>query len=107
MGLPLLAALNPLQLIGDLVKAHRLNEWAKLLFSLSFSGVTSFAFSCGSALAAHRPPWESFGIGLLTGAVMMTVVFRRSPLTKGMFIALPAEEAGAEMGASVQTIQRS
>lgn len=106
MGLPILAALNPLQLIGDLVKTHKLNEWLKLLVSLCFSGFTSFCFSCGSALTAHRPSWEAFGIGLVMCSVMMTVTWRRSPLTKGLIVALPAEEAVTELETNAQVISK-
>lgn len=106
MGLPLLSALNPLQLVGDLIKAHRLNEWAKLLFAEGFSGVTSFCFVCGSSLVSHRPSPEAVGTGLVAAAVMMTVVFRRSPLTKGMLVALPTDEAKEELEANAQVISK-
>lgn len=106
MGIPILAALNPLQLVGDLIKAHKLNDWCKLFVSLGFSGFTSFCFSCGSALAAHRPSWEAFGIGLVMCSVMMTVTWRRSPLTKGMIVALPTEEARAELETNTQVVSK-
>lgn len=92
--------------INGIIAQRKLNEWAKLLFSIHFSGVTSFCFACGSALVAHRAWPEAVGLGLVSAAVMMTVVFRRSPLTKGLFVALPAQEAGKELEADIQTIQR-
>jgi hypothetical protein len=44
------------------------------------------------------------GLGMVSAAVGMTVIFRRSQLTKGMTVALPAKEAEAELDADEQVI---
>jgi hypothetical protein len=36
----------------------------------------------------------------------MTVLFRRSPLTKGLMVVLPAEEALKELATNFQTIEK-
>ncbi|MFB3915130.1 MAG: hypothetical protein ACE14M_00250 [Terriglobales bacterium] len=92
--------------IERLIEAHRINDWAKLIFSLTFSYSTTFAFACGSALAAHRPLLEAVGIGLVAGAVRTTIAYRRSHLAKGTIVALPAEEAAAELDSDTQVISR-
>lgn len=92
--------------IERLIEAHRINDWAKLVFSLTFSYLTTFSFACGSALAAHRPWLEAVGVGLVAGAVRATIAYRRSNLAKGTIIALPAEEATAELTSDTQVISR-
>ena len=91
MGLPLLAALNPLGFVADLIKAHRLDQWARLIVSLIFSGTVSFLSVCGAGLVAHRPSLEAVGFGMLASAAMCLKTWMRSPLTKGVQVALPTE----------------
>ena len=92
--------------VEQLIKAHKVNEWAKLVFSFVFSYLTTFSFVCGSALAAKTPVLISIGSGMVSGAVVVTYLFRRSPQTKDLFVALPAEEAAKEMDTNMQTLQR-
>jgi hypothetical protein len=92
--------------IEKLIAAHKINEWAKLTFSLTFSYLMTFSFVCGSALAAHRPALESVGAALVAAAVRATVAYRRSPLAKGTIVALPAGEAAAELASDTQVISR-
>lgn len=106
--------LNPFTALADLAvgfwKAGKAQAWAKLIFELMASGVISFLFMCGSTLVTSHSwagSWAlSVGIGFVSAAISMTVLFRRSPLTKGMMLVLPGEEAAKEIAASEQVIQR-
>lgn len=92
----------------DMIALHRLDKWARLVFTMAFSGIVSFLTTCGGAMAypLHRPTTEAIGEGMISAAVMMTVLFRRSELTKGMLVALPAEEAKQEIHTDAQTISK-
>lgn len=104
---------NPLDIAGavekaivDLIALHRIDRWARLVFTMTFSATVSFLVTCGGSLVAHRAPWEAIGTGMCSAAVMMTVLFRRSDLTKGMTVALPSSEADAEIKTNTQVIQK-
>ena len=84
----------------------RLFEWVTLLTSLGFSGTVSFLFTCGSSLMAGKSWPLSIGAGMVMAAVMLTVVWRRSPLTKGTTVALPETEAEKELGTNTQVIDK-
>lgn len=81
-----------------------LKEWASFLVSLFCSFWLSGSFACGSALVLHRPPWEALGEGLISATCMATLCWRRSPLTKGMILALPEKEAEKEIESNTQVI---
>jgi hypothetical protein len=93
-------------LIENLIRQHRLNEWAKLFFSIVFSYSTTFSFVCGTALTAGKSWHIAAGSGMVSGAVVVTYLFRRSPLTKGLLAALPTEEASKELDTDLQILQR-
>jgi len=104
---------NPLDIAGaissavtKLIEIHKIDRWARLLFTMTFSSTVSFLTVCGSSLTAHRPLYEAIGSGMISAAVMATVLFRRSELTKGMLVALPEKEAEAEIKTDTQVIQR-
>src|SRR5260370_18842607 len=86
--------------VEQLIKAHKV----KLVFSFVFSYLTTFSFVCGTALAAKTPVLISIGSGMVSGAVVVTYLFRRSPLTKELFVALPAEEAAKDRDKNIQTL---
>ena len=78
---------------SDLIKIHKADQWAKLVFTLLFSGIVTFLFVSGSSLAAHRPAAEAVGTGMLMAAVVCTKLYRSSDLTKGTTVVLPQAEA--------------
>lgn len=84
----------------------KLFEWVTLLTSLGFSALTSFLFVCGSALVANQSKPFAIGSGMVSAAVMATVVWRRSPLTRGTLVALPSKEAEVELGTNTQVITK-
>lgn len=92
--------------VTDLIFLHRLDRWARLVFTMGFSGTVSFLVTCGGFLAAHRAPLEAIGLGMCSAGVMMTALFRRSDLTKGMTVALPSSEAAQEINTNTQVIQK-
>ena len=104
---------NPLDLAGAiadavvrLIQLNRVDKWARLVFTMAFSGSVGFLGVCGGALVSHRPALEAIGSGMGAAAIVMTVLFRRSELTKGMLVALPAEEAAQEIKADIQVISK-
>lgn len=92
--------------IEKLIEFRKMNEWFKLLLMLGCSFWLSFSFAAGTALIAHRTPAEAIGEGLVAGTVMAVLVWRRSPLTNGMVLALPGAEAGKELEANTQVISK-
>jgi hypothetical protein len=72
---------------------RKINEWVKLYTSLIFSFWLSGSFVTGSALISHRSWAEAIGAGLVAGSTFATVIWRRSPLTKGMELALASRRS--------------
>jgi len=96
--------------ITTLIEIHKINQWAKLIFTVTFSGIVSCIFAMGTALIAHRPTPEAWGEGLVTAAVCMTALYRSpkfSALTKGLTVVLPEAEATTEINTNIQTIERN
>lgn len=106
--------MNPFSALAELAvgfwKAGKAQAWTRLVFALMLSGLLSFLFVCGTALVAlHTTPgcWPlSIGSGMVMAAIAMTVVFRRSPLTKGMMLVVPTEEAAKELATDLEVIQK-
>ena len=78
-------------LLLGLIRTHKLNEWAKLCFAMTWSYCTAFSFAAGSALMAHQPASVAIGSGMVMGASVMCFLFARSPLTKNLMVSLPRE----------------
>lgn len=89
-----------------LIQQKKLQAWFVLLFQLGFSAVVSFLYAAGAALVGGVPVAVAIGMGMVFSATAMTVVFRRSPATKGMTVALPADEAKTELDSPVQVITK-
>lgn len=102
--------MNPFSALAELalgwIKDKILVHWLNLIFELVWSGILTFLFVCGSALAAKVLTGVAIGAGMVSSAVTMTIVFRRSPLTKGLLLVLPSAEALKEIQTDVETIQR-
>lgn len=92
--------------INQFIELRRLNQWAKLIFEIVFSFWVSGTFVCGGSLVAHSSTPVAVGLGLTAGAVHATVIFRGSPLTSGLMVALPEKEAEAELNADLQVIEK-
>lgn len=92
--------------INQFIEFRRIDRWCRLVFTMGFSGIVSFLTVCGASLSAHRPTYEAIGTGMCSAAVMMTVLFRRSDLTKGMIVALPTQESKQEIETDTQVIQK-
>jgi hypothetical protein len=91
-----------------MLEQKTIQNWARLIFELLCSGILSFLFVCGSILAAPPHSWAiASGTGMVVAAVCMTVVFRRSPLTKGLLLVLPSQEALKELSTDIEVIQKS
>lgn len=102
--------MNPFDAIGNIflgwMRDKILAHWLNLIFELVWSGILSFLFVCGSALAAKVLTGVAIGSGMVTAAICMTIVFRRSPLTKNLLLVLPSQEALKELATDTETIQR-
>lgn len=94
------------EIVSGWLRDRIFQKWFNLLFELVWSGILSFLFVCGSALVAKTSPAISIGAGMVMSAITMTIVFRRSPLTKGLLLVLPSAEALKEIETDVETIQR-
>lgn len=106
----MVSIVDPLGALADVVlgvyKERKVQAWIKLLFELTFSGLMSGLFTCGSTLIASRSWSVSIGSGMITLVVCSVYLFRRSPLTKGMMLALPSEEADKELSTNLQVISK-
>ena len=101
--------MDPFHALAEVVlgvyKERKVQAWAKLIFTLSFSAVTTFLYVTGGSLAATKSWAISIGSGMISAAVILTVLFRRSDLTKGMTVALPEDEAKTELNTDIQVIK--
>jgi hypothetical protein len=101
--------MDPFHALADVVlgvyKEGKAQRWFKLLFTLGFSAMTTFLYVTGGSLAATRSWPVSIGSGMVSSAVILTVLFRRSDLTKGMIVALPEDEAKTEVNTDIQVIK--
>lgn len=102
--------MNPLEALAGFVlgrlKQSMLSQWLKLLFGMTFSATVSFLFVCGTVILATNSVVSGVASGMVMSALCMTVLFRRSPLTKGIMVVLPAAEGAKEMETQFQTIER-
>jgi hypothetical protein len=78
-------------LVVGLIRTHKLNEWAKLCFAMTWSYLTAFSFATGSALMAHQPLLVAVGSGMVLGASAVCFLFARSPLTRNLMVSLPRD----------------
>jgi hypothetical protein len=105
--------MDPFQALAKLVlgklEQSLIGQWLKFLFELAFSGLVSYLFICGGALAGGTGSLASEGLGMVAAAISLTYLFRRerSKLTRGMIIALPESEAAKELESNMQTIIKS
>ena len=105
--------MNPFEGIATFVlgwmKQTAIAAWLRFLFEIIFSAIVSFLLLCGITLVSSKSWPLAIGTGMITAAVVMTVVFRKesSRLTRGMFVVLPALEANKELETDLQTIQKS
>lgn len=90
--------------IVDLIKAHRLNDWLKLLTSIGVSYWSSFSLAMGSSLLAGQRLSFSLGSGMVVGGAAVYWLWLRSPLTKGMMLAVPGKEL--EDTAQIQVVEK-
>jgi hypothetical protein len=94
-------------LVIGLIRTHKLNEWAKLCFAMTWSYMTAFSFAAGSALVAHQPLLVAVGSGMVTGASVVCFLFARSPLTKNLMVSVPRDLiVEAESKDELLTIER-
>ena len=89
------------------MKQSAMAQWTKLLFTMGFSATVSFLFVCGSVLALGQPAAFAIGSGMVMAAMAMVVLFRRSPLTKGLMVVLPEAEAAKEIETNFQVIEKA
>ncbi len=95
------------QLFIGLIRTHHLDQWARLCFAMTWSYTTAFSFATGAALLAHQPVAAAVGAGLVAGAAAALFLFARSPLTRGLMVAVPRDLiVEAETDAKLATIDR-
>jgi hypothetical protein len=95
------------ELVLGLIRAHRLEQWGKLCFAMSWSYATAFNFAAGTALMSGRAGSTALGAGMIAGASAVLYLFARSPLTRGLMVAAPRDLiVGAERDAGLVIIDR-
>ena len=97
---------DPLGFIADLKKNTKLFGWVSLIFQLLMSGTVTFLFTTGTALVAHQPTPVAIGEGMIMCAVSLVGVFTLSPLTRGMILVRPEDEAEAELKAKMAVTEK-
>jgi hypothetical protein len=101
---------NPWSAIGDLIlgywKTKRLLQWGTLIFQMGLSATVTLLFVAGTVLTTTGSFALGFGSGMSASAVVLVYFFRRSPLTKGMMLVAPQDEAEQEIKNNFQTIQK-
>lgn len=102
---------DPFAAIADIILGiyheRKVQQWISLLFQMGFSAIVTFLFECGTLLTTTKSWTISVGGGMVMSAVVLTIFFRSSPLTKGMLGVLPSAEAQKEIDSSIQRIQRA
>lgn len=89
-----------------LIEQKKIQGWYTLIFQLVFSSLVTFLYVTGSALAAGTNALISVGLGMVSAALVLTVLFKRSPMTKGMLAIIPAEEMIKENTTNLQVIDK-
>lgn len=106
----MVSIVDPFGAIADVIlgiyKTRKVQQWAVLIFELSFSGMMSGLFVCGSTLIGSRSWTVSIGSGMIATVISSVYLFRRSPLTRGMMLALPSSEADKELATDLQVIEK-
>jgi hypothetical protein len=91
-----------------------LDRWARLVASITITALVVFPFIMGStALALWQTAgiWTGLGVGFATALVTTSLVvynlWVRSPLTKGISIAVPSQLAAAAVNQNVTITTRT
>ena len=90
---------------AELIAAKRFEKWYKLSFTMAFSGLVSFLSACGGMLLAGKIWPVALGGGMVAAAGALVYLYVRSPLTKGMMIAVPQEAATSGTSQGLETIE--
>jgi Na+/phosphate symporter len=102
--------MNPFNALATFVlgkmKQSAMSLWLKLLFTMVFSALCSFLFTCGTVLVSTKSWTLAVGSGMIVAATAMVVLYRVSPLTKGLTVVIPAAEAAKELETDFQTITK-
>jgi hypothetical protein len=102
--------MDPLNALATFIlgkmKESAMALWLKLVFTMLFSATVSFLFTCGSVLLTTRSWTIAAGSGMIMASLAMTVLYRKSALTRGLTVVLPAAEAAKELDTDFQTISR-
>ncbi|MCI0402669.1 MAG: hypothetical protein L0212_04005 [Acidobacteria bacterium] len=72
-------------------QSKQAQAWARLLFSMLFSGLISFLGAAGTALVGGEGLLVSLGYGMVAAAGVLFSLFLASPLTRGMMISVPRQ----------------
>ncbi len=83
------------------LERKQIDKWVSLIIQLGASYAVTFNGVCGGALLAGRNPLTSIGMGMLSGAGVMVVVWAKSPVTKGANLIVPTDtltQTQAELG---------
>jgi hypothetical protein len=91
--------------LGQL-KQSAVSLWLKLLFTMFFSSSVTLAFFTGTVAFKTGSLATGFASGLIAAALVLVALFKLSPLTKGLTIALPTQILEEEAKQNIQTVER-
>lgn len=74
-----------------LIDKNTVTLWCRLVFTMVLSYVVTFGFVCGTVTLKSNSFVTGFASGLIAASLVLVFLFRSSPLTKGLTIALPSE----------------
>jgi ABC-type multidrug transport system fused ATPase/permease subunit len=98
---------DPLGFIASLKKTTKLFQWVSLLFQMALSAFVSFCSTAGGVLMANKSWPLAIGSGLTSVAVVLSIFFVTSDLTRGMMLVRPEKEAEAELSANVAVTRKN
>jgi quercetin dioxygenase-like cupin family protein len=82
------------QKLADLIEYQKGSVVSRTIIDKETGTVTLFAFDEGQGLSEHTAPFDAM-VYALDGAVEVTISNKKSPLTKGEIIIMPANEPHA------------
>lgn len=87
------------------LKQSAMALWLKLLFTMFFSSSVTLAFFTGTVALKTGSLVTGFATGLIAASLVLVALFKLSPLTKGLTIALPTQILNEEAKQDIQTLQ--
>lgn len=105
-------SVDPFAWIDQWRKTTKTFTWISLIFQMAFSAIVTFLFIGGTTmltaiqLGSHHPVITGLATAMIWVSLVLTVLWRRSNLTKGMILVAPQAEANQEVKEDIQVVQK-